>query len=101
MLGVLVIKFDAFANFCCSYANDGIGVGIVVGWPVEYFHAQHAFLKLIRLPRQEATDNKSEEARIALTGVKQRGRKQLFQLLLNRGLFAFVRGGPTIGDWLW
>src|SRR5271168_87437 len=72
VLGILVILFDAFANFCWSHSDDGVNVCVVVGGPLEDFHTQNALFQLIGLTAQSARDDKPQEAWISLAGMKQR-----------------------------
>ena len=70
MLLILIIVFDALADFRCSHANDRVRVRVVVGWPVEYFHAQDALFEVVGLARQCSRDYKSQESRVSLAGVE-------------------------------
>lgn len=58
VLGVVVILFDALANFRCSDSNDRVGVGVVVGWPVEDFDSKYALFQLVGLTGQCARHDK-------------------------------------------
>ena len=72
MLGVLIIMFNPLANLRGGHANDGVRVGVVVGWPAEDFHPYNAFLQLVGLSFQYTGDYKPQEAGISLAGVEQR-----------------------------
>ena len=55
---VLIILFDTLANFGGSDTNDRVRVCVIVGGPVEDFHAQDALFELVGLPaRTRATTN--------------------------------------------
>jgi hypothetical protein len=70
MLVVLIVMFDAFANFRGRHSNDRVRVRIVVGWPVEDFHAEDALFELVGLAGQCSRDYKSEEPRISFAGME-------------------------------
>ncbi len=70
MLGVLIIMFDAFANFGCSYSNNRVRVRIIVGGAIEDFHAQDAFFELVGLASERTRNHKPQEPRISLAGME-------------------------------
>src|ERR1035438_4409978 len=51
VLRVVIIMFDAFANFRGGDPNNGVSVGIVVGWPAEDFDTKNTLLELVGLTR--------------------------------------------------
>lgn len=59
VLGVVVILFDAFANFRRSHSNYRVRVRVVVGRPLEDFHTKDALFELIGLTGQCSRDYKS------------------------------------------
>src|SRR5260370_25495621 len=95
MLGVLIVKFDAFANLCGGNTNDRIGVGIVVSVTTKNFHAEYALFQLVGLASENPGDNKPQKARISFAGVEQGCSKQLLKLLMNGLLFDFTSRNPT------
>ena len=58
MLGVVIILFDALTDFCGGHSNNRVGVGVVVGWPVEDFYSEDALFELVGLTSQCAGHNK-------------------------------------------
>ena len=70
MLVILIIMFDALANFRCSDSNDRVGVRVVVGRPVEDFHTQDALFELVGLAGQCARDHESQKLRISFAGME-------------------------------
>ena len=87
MFRVVIILFDAFANFRGRDSHNRICVGVVVGWPAEEFHAQNTLFELVGLTGQSACDNKPQKTGIPFARVEQRGGEQLLELLLNSPLF--------------
>jgi hypothetical protein len=61
---------DAFANFRCGDPNNWIRVRVIVGGPVEDFHAQDAFFELVGLASERTRDHKPQEPRIPLAGME-------------------------------
>ena len=70
MLLILIIMFDALADFRRSNANDRVRIRVVVGWPVENFHAQDALFELVGLAGQGSRNHESEKLRISFAGMK-------------------------------
>ena len=62
--------FDAFADFRRGYAHDRIGIRVIIGGPVEDFHAEDALFQLVGLPSQRARHHKPQKLRISLAGMK-------------------------------
>jgi hypothetical protein len=61
---------DAFANFGCSYPNNRVRVGIVVGGAIEDFDAQDALFELVSLASERTCNHKPQEPRISLAGME-------------------------------
>ena len=70
MFGILIIMFDAFANFRRGDPNNGIRIRVIVGGPIEDFHAKDAFFELVGLAGQGTRNHKPQEPRIPLAGMK-------------------------------
>jgi hypothetical protein len=49
MAGFVVVLGQPFPNFCGSYANNGIGTGVVVNISLENLQSDGAFLEFIAM----------------------------------------------------
>ena len=58
MLGVLIVKFDAFPNLGSGNANNRIRVGIVVSVTAKNFHAEYSLFQLVGLASENPGNNK-------------------------------------------
>jgi hypothetical protein len=96
MFGVLIILFDSLANFRGCNPHNGIGIGVIVGGAAKNLHPQDPLFEVIRLAGQRVRDHKFQEAGIPFAGIKKRCGEQLFELLLNGGLFEFAGRCPAL-----
>ena len=70
MLGILIILFDTFANFCRSYPDNRVRISVVVGGSLEDFDTENALFELVGLTGQYARNGKPQETGISLAGME-------------------------------
>ena len=67
---ILIIMFNAFANFRRGNSNNRVSVRVIVGRPVEDFHTEEALFELVGLASQGTSNHKPQEPRIPLAGME-------------------------------
>jgi hypothetical protein len=87
VLGIVIVLFDAFTNFCGGDANDRINISVVIRGTVKDLDAEDPFLQVLSPALQSAPEYESQELRIAFAGMEKRGGQHPFQLLLNGSFF--------------
>ena len=101
VLGIVIVLFDAFTDFCGGDANNRVNISIVIRQTVKDLDAEDPFLQVMSPARQGAPDYEPQELGIALAGMEKRGGQQPFQLLLNCSFFSFAGRSPVLDDGLW
>src|SRR5206468_1536552 len=70
--GVFVVLREALAKFAGGYANDRVGIGIVVGRPSEDLDAERSFAEGFVLMVERPFGDVTQECAIALALAEQR-----------------------------
>ena len=72
VLGIVIVLFDAFADFRGGDANDRINISIVIRRTIKDLDAEDPFLQVMPPALECASDYEPQELGIALAGMEKR-----------------------------
>ena len=99
MLGIVIVLFNAFADFCSGDSNNRICIGVVIRQAIKDLDSEDSLLQVLSMALQRASHHEPQKLCVALTGMKKRtatAAPAVAELLL----FCFAGRSPALNDGL-